>query len=153
MRVCIDFPVGNRALESIAEASGGDLRKAITNLQSLHATFGNVPAELTPEKVSELSGIVPTTLLESFVESCASNSMADLQATVEGITANGFAADRFLSQLYDIVLQHPTWDDIAKGKIIEVIAAADKCLVDGSDEFLQIMYVGSFMMKTLCETP
>lgn len=101
--------------------------------------------------MSELSGIVPASFLDNFVESCESNSMVDLQNTVESITANGFAADRFLSQLYDVVLQHPTWDDIAKGKIIDVIAAADKCLVDGSDEFLQIMYVGSFMMKTLCE--
>jgi len=40
--------------------------------------------------------------------------------------------------------------DKQKSLILESVAASDKCLADGADEYLQLMSVGSATMQTLC---
>jgi replication factor C subunit 2/4 len=40
--------------------------------------------------------------------------------------------------------------DLEKAKICEKMAQADKALVDGADEYLQLIDIGSSIMNGLC---
>jgi len=151
------FPATDDALEEVARVSCGDLRRAIMTLQSLHAAVGGDAAALTPETVRELSGVVPQEVLAGFLAACESNSFEQLERAARAIEHGGYAADQFLSQLHDMLLLADSdggccqsLDDYQRGLVIDAIGAADKCLIDGADEYLQIFALGSRLMKLLC---
>lgn len=50
-------------------------------------------------------------------------------------------------QLFDAILADPGLADVQKAMVAEELAAADKALQDGADEFLQLMSVLSFLMN------
>lgn len=43
----------------------------------------------------------------------------------------------------------PPWLAAAKGRILCRLSEADKCLVDGSDEFLQLLGAASFAQQVM----
>jgi replication factor C subunit 2/4 len=47
------------------------------------------------------------------------------------------------------VLEDAAIGDERKAKIAEVVGEADKCLVDGADEFLQLMHVTAQAQKLI----
>ncbi len=51
-------------------------------------------------------------------------------------------------QLHDVVVAHARVGDVAKSRIVERLALADKALIDGSDEELQLLDVAAFCMQT-----
>lgn len=154
------FRASDAALAEIARVSGGDLRRAITTLQSLHAAVGGDPDALTPGVVRELSGVVPDAVLQDFVGACESNSFEQLERAARAVERGGYAADQFVSQLHDVVLlsssdtsaagRFGTLDDCQRAVALEALAEADKCLVDGADEYLQVFALGATLMKLLC---
>ena len=64
--------------------------------------------------------------------------------------AEGFAAQQLLLQLQAYLLADATITDLRKASAAEIMAGADKNLVDGSDETLQLMDVACQVM-TSCE--
>jgi replication factor C subunit 2/4 len=65
------------------------------------------------------------------------------------IIASGFAAQQVLLQLQAVILQDPSLKDLGKGGAFEAMANADKCLVDGADEYLQLLNVSSQVQRSL----
>ncbi len=55
--------------------------------------------------------------------------------------AEGFAAQQLLLQLQAVLLQDGSISDLRKAGASEALALADKCLVDGADEMLQLLNV------------
>lgn len=147
------FSITDDALAAISRVSCGDLRRAITSLQSLAATFGTGGDSVGPsaQAVFELSGVVPEAVMQAFFAACQTNSFEQLGQAVKAVEHGGFAADQFLSQLYDVVMASAL-DDLDKGVAIEAISEADKALIDGADEFLQVFSVGSRIMRQICVT-
>ena len=144
---CEGFAVPRPALERLAAVARGDLRKAITSLQALHAVFGADPAALTPHTVAELAGVVPDAAMDAFLAACRSGSFDALGAAAASLVAQGYAADQFFSQLFERVLDGEGDDDTARAAVIQAIAAADRALADGADEYLQIYATGARIMR------
>ena len=65
------------------------------------------------------------------------------------IIAAGYAAQQVLLQLQGELLADPGAQELSKAGALEVIAVADKCLVDGADEYLQLLNVASQVQKQL----
>ncbi len=63
--------------------------------------------------------------------------------------AEGFAAQQLLIQLQACLLADASISDLRKAGASEVLAGADKCLVDGADEMLQLLNVASQVQKVL----
>eukprot|EP00727_Mastigamoeba_balamuthi_P004627 m51a1_g14162 putative replication factor c subunit 4 (338) ;mRNA; f:67089-68496 len=144
------FEYSEEVLGAVADVSGGDLRRAITFLQSLRAACGDA---VTRDEILELAGIVPPTAVDSLVAACRSNSLDALRASVGAlVSAGGYAADRLLEQLYERVVAAEGDDvsDTQRAAVAEAIAEADRCLRDGADEYLQVLAVGSRVMRQLC---
>ena len=60
---------------------------------------------------------------------------------------DGFPASQLIGQLHDTLIDNEALTDPAKSAILEKIAIAEKRLMDGSSEFLQLMDISCEIMK------
>merc|ERR1719342_343523 len=133
--------------KAIILTSEGDLRKAITSLQSCARLKGSV--EVGQEDVYEISGVIPERYVEGLLEVCQLNSYERLQEQVDVMMCEGFSGLQLISQLHDHMVENACLTDQQKSAIAERLAVAEHCLLEGADEYLQVMAVASSMMKTL----
>lgn len=128
----------------LSEVSGGDMRKAITTLQSAFTLYGK---DVNVDMVIDISGLVPDKVIEDLIKSATSFSFDRLQKAVNDVIAEGYPAMQILSQIFDVVVTSPQLTNVHKANIAEALAQADKNLQDGADESLQLMSVLSVYLK------
>uniref|UniRef100_M3ZXT3 Replication factor C (activator 1) 4 n=1 Tax=Xiphophorus maculatus TaxID=8083 RepID=M3ZXT3_XIPMA len=105
------------SIAALVQLSEGDLRKAITFLQS--AARLNADKEITDQAIIEIVG---------------------------NMVNEGYAATQILSQLHDCILEKDITDK-QKSAISEKMAVVGKCLADGADEYLQMLSLCSVIMQ------
>jgi len=137
------------ALKQLIEASEGDLRKAITFLQSMYRL--KVDEAITSLDVIELAGLVPNNILSTLVETCHSSSFEKLDACVKSLISNGYSASQVILQIHDKLVELESIDDNQKSVIMEKLSVVDKCLCDGADEYLQLMALCTVIMDQICK--
>jgi len=145
--------IQDSALDALLNVTEGDMRQAITTLQSAARLKGSEEEEdnsVTEADVFEITGVVPPNLVAQLLNACASDSYDKLDDVVQNVIREGFSAGQVLIHLHDHVVVSDEMSDKQKSLILESVAAADKCLADGADEYLQLMSVGSATMQTLC---
>lgn len=121
--------------------------------------------------ILDVAGQVPQEVVQQLLAACRLGSFSRLQQVVSDIIAEGYAAQQVLLQLQEEVLAAPgpAAEEPAQGNpaqqqqrgrqqaisgtqravICEALAVADKCLVDGADEFVQLLNVGAQVLKAL----
>ena len=62
---------------------------------------------------------------------------------------NALQAQQLLLELQAGILQDASLQDKQRARICTALAEADKCLVDGSDEFLQLLHVASVAQQAI----
>ncbi|RMX48609.1 hypothetical protein pdam_00007989 [Pocillopora damicornis] len=144
-RFCL---ICNYAIQELIKISEGDMRKAITYLQSAQRLKGEDVVEA--DDISEIAGVVPSKMADKLFEACGSDSFEKLDATVQEIIAEGHAAAQVINQVHDRIIEMADLNDHQKSAIMEKIAIVDKCLCDGADEYLQILSLCSVMMQQFC---
>ncbi|XP_070538431.1 replication factor C subunit 4-like [Ptychodera flava] len=138
----------DEAIKALVTTSEGDLRKAITYLQSAHRLKSE--EGISENDVYEIAGIIPGTLIDELIAVCYSDSYEKLEKIVKEIMAEGHSASQILSQMHDILVQKPDISDKQKSAIAERLAVIDKRLSDGAEEYLQIMDLCTLMMQQFC---
>jgi len=139
--------VNEEAKKAIIETSEGDLRKAITSLQSCARLKGD--QEIVKDDVYEITGVIPERYLEELLEVAQLNSYDRLQAKVEDLVCEGFSAHQLISQLHDHVVTNKCLTDNQKSAICEKLAVSEHCLLEGAEEYLQMMAVATTVMHTV----
>ncbi|KAI0035985.1 P-loop containing nucleoside triphosphate hydrolase protein [Vararia minispora EC-137] len=148
-------------ISALISASSGDLRRAITYLQSiarLHSA-SSTETEIVPEDVQEIAGVVPDEVVKGFARSLGVDVQSDdediemdgdserprgfdaIRRKVRDFMLEGFSASQIISQLHDLIVLHPTLTARQKAKCALAMAEADKALCDGADEELWILEV------------
>jgi replication factor C subunit 2/4 len=156
-----------QVLELILKLANGDLRKAITYLQTaqrLHSA-GGTPTPITTMSskfheiaigifapniaVHEISGVVPDEVINSLLhavgvepgEGVAAMSMTfdDVRSAVRQVGREGWSAGQVLEQLHDALIPLASIGTIAKSTAAIAIAECDKALCEGGDEQLQLL--------------
>lgn len=145
---CENVQLAADALSTIMKTSGGDMRKAVTYLQSAHqlCVVGGV---VTPELVIDISCQVPPTIMSTLWEKMSGSKFIAMRDTVDGIISEGYPMAALLSLLHDDTIVHNKLSDVDKSLICEKIAEADQCLCDGANETLQFYNVAAFIMRRL----
>lgn len=141
--------VGERVpavLDAVMAHSNGDLRKAITYLQSTHQFYG---ADLDVPHIVQIAGIIPDAMVADFVRAVRSNSFATMETAVRGVLLEGYSAQQMIEQLFNGLLRDASVTDVQKADVLVKIAEADKRLTEGCDEYLQLLHVSSVLMKAL----
>uniref|UniRef100_A0A8C6UWR1 Replication factor C (activator 1) 4 n=1 Tax=Neogobius melanostomus TaxID=47308 RepID=A0A8C6UWR1_9GOBI len=116
-----DLKYTSESIDALVRVSEGDLRKAITYLQS--AARLNTEKEITEKAITEIAG---------------------------NIVDEGYAATQVLGQLHEAIIERDIGDK-QKSAITEKMAVVDKCLTDGADEYLQMLSLCSVMMQQAAE--
>lgn len=137
-QVTIDAPT----VELMLQVANGDMRKAVTLLQSCHQLAIGQP--VTPELVLDTSGAVPDAVIEAVWTAIRSNAFDQIQIACQDLTLQGFSMPNVLIALMNRLI-HATEgvSDIQRAQGCEVLAKAEANLVDGASEALQMLDVAS----------
>ncbi|CAD7695323.1 unnamed protein product [Ostreobium quekettii] len=138
--------VSDGAMRTLDMVAGGDMRKAVTTLQSAVRLKGTPVESAT---LLDVGGVVPTDIVMGLLGRCREAGFSGVGEAVEAIMSNGYATQQVLLQLQRAVVADTALRDVQKAQICETMAIADKCLADGADEFLQLMNVSSAMQATI----
>jgi len=132
------------ACKALIDICEGDLRKAITTLQSV-ARLG-AGEQVTSEQVQEITGLIPSRFLSSLRDVSTSGNVDKVQAFLDDFMMEGFAASQLLLQLHEMVLEDLDLHDDAKAEICLKIAIVDHKLLEGADEYLQLLDLATVLM-------
>jgi replication factor C subunit 2/4 len=138
--------LGAGACEALADVAGGDMRRAITALQSAVRLHGS---PVTPRAVHDVAGAVPPAAAARLLAAARAGGFAPLQAAVLDAVAEGYPAQELLARLQAELLADAGASEAARGGILVRIAEADKALADGADEALQLLAVAAHAQKAL----
>ncbi|TQS38910.1 hypothetical protein Golomagni_00576 [Golovinomyces magnicellulatus] len=150
------------ASETLVRCAEGDLRKAITYLQSASRLVGSMPLKnsaedknntdnqklhkfgsVTVKTIEEIAGVIPDELIKRLVQAMQPKSKkATYSAIAEVVTdliADGWSGTQVISQLFQVILNDELIADLKKNKITLIFSEIDKRLIDGSDEHLSIL--------------
>ncbi|GAA6027056.1 hypothetical protein JCM8097_006076 [Rhodosporidiobolus ruineniae] len=154
----VDCP--DDALQALIKTSDGDLRRAITYLQSASRLHAATKEPLTATSVQEIGGVVPDVVMaelgralgvrkeedvemsevgETGLPRPKKGSFAEVQRAVEKIVREGYSAVQVLSQLHGLIILDPLVPARAKAAVALDLGLADKALTDGADEELQLL--------------
>jgi replication factor C subunit 2/4 len=117
----------------------GDMRRSINLLQSCRLIV-DVGEPVTPAIAIEVAGVLPIHYVSDLFETMCDGKFDALDNAAKKTIALGYAVDRVLLQLQDVVANSDL-PDIAKANICILIAQVEKKLIDGSDDYLQLLEV------------
>ena len=135
---------GYAALERV---SRGDMRRAITTLQS--ASQLNAGDPLDEARVLSASGSIPPSVTNGLLTACRTHSYDAMQGEVDRVIREGHLVAAIVEDLAMVVTEAPDLTSVQKAKVCERLAWVEHKLVDGADEELQLRDLCSFMMRTL----
>eukprot|EP00892_Ulva_mutabilis_P011284 jgi/Ulvmu1/8528/UM044_0062.1 len=138
--------LGAGAMAALGRVSNGDLRRALTTLQSAYALYDN---PVMPSTIIDVAGEVPLPLIEGLMTACKQPALEPATTAVGELLAEGFGVSAVLEPLLDLLLADPGLSDAQKASAVAAMASADKCLTDGADGFLQLCAVASELQQ-LC---
>ena len=137
------------ALAALITTSEGDMRKAITTLQST-ARLKVAGEAITQHDVYEIAGVIPDEVIQDLIKVCHSDSYEKLEAAVKNIMLEGHSATQVINQLHDQIIPNQEIGDRQKSVICERLSMVDHKLMDGADEYLQIMDLCTVLMQEIC---
>lgn len=140
-------------LDYILEVSEGDMRRAVQTLQSVHALTvgGKHKAALTEGDIAELVGLPPAKVVDHLVHALVESKgmMKNVQVAVENICLDGYSAQTLLGCLLERFVKMPQLDEMGRAKLAIRIAEAEHCMLDGADEYLQLLTVCGLAMQCI----
>ncbi|XP_062901550.1 replication factor C subunit 4 [Mobula hypostoma] len=135
----------NETINMLINVSEGDLRKAITYLQCASRLTGG--KDITEQVIIEISGTVPTDIIDGLLAACHSSSFEKLEIMVKNVINEGYAATQLITQLHDVIVDKDDLNDQQKSALTLKLAEVDKCLADGADEYLQMVALCAVIMQ------
>jgi|Transcript_2008 replication factor C subunit 2/4 len=129
--------------------SGGDMRKAITLLQSAARLFAN---KVSGASIAEVAGYISEERITKLYDLCRGGKYDEAQAHMEDILRDGFTALTIMDQFSDVVLTADI-PDAVKAEIFIKMGQADKSLAQGADEGLQLALIVSTAVQAMAKAP
>lgn len=136
--------VTDAQLDSILEFAEGDMRRAVTTLQSAHAL-----GTIDDEAVSELAGVPPASVVDKLVQALHSNEFEPMRQAVDDSCAEGYSGQILLKCLLDRFVNSDDLDELGRAKLAIRIAEAEHRMINSADEYLQLMTVCGLAMQCI----
>jgi replication factor C subunit 2/4 len=134
-------------LDSILSLAEGDMRRAVTTLQSVHALGEEVVNETA---IAELAGLPPDSVVDELYQVLSSSSSSSNNTTttfdvmkeaVQEVCAAGYSAQSISAGLLQRFVVSPDLNELGRAKLAIRIAEAEHRMIDGADEYLQLLTV------------
>lgn len=144
----------NPILSTIVKVGEGDMRKAIMLLQNLKYTQ-NIQGKITTNDVMTMSGYIDDELLENITKVCIIKKGIPTEHVVtlaKHIKSLGYPIHTTLKQLQMLIITSQLLTDKMKADISFQLAIAEKRLIDGANEYLQLLSVLMNIKRTVLTT-
>jgi replication factor C subunit 2/4 len=140
-------------LDDILAQADGDMRRAVTTLQSVHSLVvgarqknNNVKKTIDSSVIAEIAGLPPPKVVDDLWLCMTQGSFDIMHRGVDEVIASGFSAQLLLSGLLNKLLSPECMlDELSQAEVAIRIAEAEKNMIDGADEYLQLMTVSSLI--------
>eukprot|EP00616_Rhizochromulina_sp_CCMP1243_P016666 CAMPEP_0118989104 /NCGR_PEP_ID=MMETSP1173-20130426/47361_1 /TAXON_ID=1034831 /ORGANISM="Rhizochromulina marina cf, Strain CCMP1243" /LENGTH=343 /DNA_ID=CAMNT_0006940069 /DNA_START=5 /DNA_END=1036 /DNA_ORIENTATION=+ len=140
--------VPDEVLDKILAVANGDMRKAVTTLQSVFTLFGT-SGSVTAAAVEEVAGIVSEEVMQKLWAAIRSNAFDNLQAVLSDVFLEGYSASTIMDHLLEDIRRLPDASDLQKGKMCLTLGRVDKCIVDGASDNIQLLDGAAEIMRIL----
>lgn len=135
------------ALQSLVSSSEGDLRKAITYMQC--AARLKKDECIKSSDILDIAGILKEDVIMKILDTCSTGSFEKVETSVQEIIYEGYSCSQVISQLHDHLIERADIADSKKAVIFEKIAVIDNCLLEGADEYLQLLDIMTLIMRQM----
>lgn len=127
-------------LEDILKISNGDMRRAITLLQSAHRRKGLEGSKtVTPREIEEISGLVPSSTINELVMKIAENEIDGIANYVNAFLKSGWSVASVTEQLHTYYLVSDDFGTDFKNKVSWILFNTDSKLTNGTNEHIQLL--------------
>lgn len=123
----------------LVKISEGDLRKAITFLQSATRLTGG--KEVSEDVITDIAGVIPAATIDGIFTACHSGSFDKLEAVVKNLIDEGHAATQLVNQLHDAIIENENLSDKHKSIITEKLAVSCKHYTSTTTNFFWYVLV------------
>ncbi|KAI1289200.1 Replication factor C subunit 4 [Halotydeus destructor] len=146
--------VDDGVVDEVIRISEGDLRKAITIMQSLHRLKSTATAELIAINMTDVHnvcGYIPNTYLKKFISTAKEKSVEQLIALSKDFIYEGYATSQLIVQLHDWTLNDENKDltETQRAVFCEKIGQVDHQLLTGANEYIQLLNIGVLLIEIL----
>ncbi|KAJ1675867.1 Subunit of heteropentameric Replication factor C (RF-C) [Spiromyces aspiralis] len=125
------------AMDALISVSEGDMRRAITSLQSAYHLCAD--KEVTDDVVREMAGVVPDKTIHELAQKCKRNMFNEMQQMTEDLILSGYSTSQVMQQIQDLVAHAPDLTSAQKARAALVFGSTDHNLNEGADEQLQLL--------------
>lgn len=129
--------IDSDAIDTVISAADGDLRKAITYMQS--ASRLHKDERVTSQSIRDIAGVIPQEIISRIASAAESKQFDKIKVVIQETVQEGYGAGQIVSQLHDTIIAREDLDSKQKAIIALEFGSADKHLTDGADEELQIL--------------
>jgi len=137
-------------IDEILDLSGGDMRRAVTTLQSTHLLSSN-KGYIQKDTIAEMAGLPPPSIITSLLDILKhpKSTFDTMEREVKDIISEGYAAQHIMKALLIILIKLDSKElsESHKSSIAVKVAEVDKNLIDSADEQLQLLAVCSLILK------
>ncbi|CAH1970521.1 unnamed protein product [Acanthoscelides obtectus] len=141
-----DVNCDDETLNLLVQTCGGDMRRAITCLQSCAKLKGR-GQKIDPDTVLEVTGVVPDKWLKEFLDTCKSQEYGELEKFIRKLMLEAYAASQILVQLNEMLVVNDQFNDKQKALIGEKLGVVSYRLQDGGSEYIQLLDLGNALSK------
>lgn len=144
-----DMIVENECLKIIANSCQGDMRKAIMLLQNLKY-INHIG--ISAQDVYDISGFVPQKVISKIEHICLTDKNLDIKKIIKftkRIYAEAYPIHSILLQISAFIIYNKNISDSVKSDICIHISNIERRLIDGADEYLQLLSLILFIKKNL----
>lgn len=141
--------ISDKCLDKIITISDGDFRSAITMLQN--TTY--IKQEITLESICEIANIFPDSYFKKIDEICVkskNNKLCDVIELAKDIKKSGFPIQKIIRYIHNMIIDNNNISDDKKAIISLSIADSERKLINGTDEYIQILHILSHIKGVMC---
>ncbi|ODV69622.1 P-loop containing nucleoside triphosphate hydrolase protein [Hyphopichia burtonii NRRL Y-1933] len=142
----------DEVLDEVLKVSNGDLRKAITFLQSatrLYSSLRNSDEDvemadddtsgITKNSIHEIAGVVGDDLIDQTFDIIESRNTSRIINHTDSLVLQGWSAQQVVDQLHDKFILNDSLSSIVKNRLSKIFFETDRKLNNGTDEHIQLL--------------
>lgn len=127
------------AMSSLCDVSGGDLRSAITLLQTAARIVSSTNSSVSAKIVRELACVIPPQVVMEMHKTTQLNDFATLVTQANTIRHSAYSVEQLLQQWMKIVIADRSIPENRRAAILLHIAECEHILIEGADEHIILL--------------
>ncbi|XP_003737599.1 replication factor C subunit 4 [Galendromus occidentalis] len=133
---------GSDDLKFLIELAEGDMRRAVTLLQSAH----RISAEkITREDIRNIAGVIP----DNVVEQIYTEPVLDrLTKRMRDFVREGYSGDQLLTQLLQMIIADERIEDTKRAALLEKLAIVEHRMKDGASELISLQDLAATIVSS-----